>query len=375
MDIYAEIGVEPVINASGPVTKLDGSLMPPEVVEAMASASRSFVDLDELHLAAGKRIAAMIGVEAAHVCSGAAAGIALMAAACMAGSDKEKIAQLPDTQGMRDTFIAQRAHRNSFDQAIRVAGGRIVTVEADAGALAAAIDDNTAALYYTVGAFTRGESLPLPEAAAIAHEAGVPLIVDAAAQVPPVEHFTRYLKEGSDLVTFSGGKAVRGPQPTGLILGRADLIEACRLNDNPNMAIGRPMKAGKEEIAGLVKAVELYLAKDHAREMQLWEERIRTIAGTFAGEPRVSVSRRVPYGIAQQGPTAAISWDEEKLGITLGEVARRLKEGKPRIVVRLMAPEADYPAEIRVYPDSLQEGEAEIIAQRLRQILVGEAEK
>ncbi|NPV08614.1 MAG: aminotransferase class V-fold PLP-dependent enzyme [Anaerolineae bacterium] len=375
MDIYAKLGVRPLINASGPVTVLGGSLMPPEVVEAMAEAARAFVDLNELHLAAGRRIATLIGVEAAHVCSGAAAGIAVMAAACMASTDPARIRQLPDTTGMPNRFLYFRAHRNPFDQAVREAGGTLIPVDPDPEALAAAIDGTVAAIYYTAGRFERGESLPLAQVAEVAHGAGVPLMVDGAAQVPPLENFRRFLDEGADLVTFSGGKAIRGPQSSGLILGRAGLVEACRLNDNPHQSIGRPMKASKEDIAGLVRAVELYLERDHEADMALWERRVAHVIAALSDLPHVRAERRVPYGIGQQVPTAAVSWDSEALGLGYEDLVHRLLQGEPRIAVRTRSRSADrvydayYEDEIRVYPDNLQPGEEEIVARRLRQLL------
>ncbi|MHB0878845.1 MAG: aminotransferase class V-fold PLP-dependent enzyme [Anaerolineae bacterium] len=372
MDIYAELAVVPVINAAGPVTILGGSLMPPEVLAAMQSAASAFVSLDELHLAAGRHIAALLGVEAAHVCSGASAGIALMAAACMAGCDRERIGRLPDSRGMPSRFVVQRPHRNGFDRCVPLAGGTLVTVPAEAAAIRTAIDGNTAALYYTAAAFAPGADVPLPEVADIAHAAGLPLIVDAAAQVPPAENLTRFLAQGADLVAFSGGKALRGPQSSGLILGRADLVEACRLNDNPHMAIGRPMKASKEDIAGLVKAVELYVRKDHGADMALWERRVGHIVEALSGLAHVSASRKFPYGIAQQVPTAAVSWDEAALGLTHADAVRLLLAGRPRIAVRLLAPGSEYHCEspeLRLYPDHLQEGEEVVVARRLRQLL------
>ncbi len=375
MSIYTELGVRPLINASGPVTVLGGSLMPPAVVQAMAEAATAFVDLNELHLAAGQRIADLVGVSAAHVTAGAAAGIAVMAAACMAGPDPARARQLPDTTGMRDHFPFLRSHRNPFDQAIREAGGRLIPVDASVDALRSALDDRTAAVYYTVGRFEKGESLPLAEAAAIAHGAHVPLIVDGAAQVPPVENLRRFLDEGADLVTFSGGKALHGPQSSGLILGRADLVEACRLNDNPHSAIGRPMKASKEAIAGLVKAVELYLARDHVAEAAEWRRRVDLVVDTLTGLPHVAAWATVPYGIAQQAPVAAVTWDQAALGLTYEQVVAQLRDGEPRIAVRTRSRSADrvydayYEDEIRIYPDNLQPGEAEIVALRLRQVL------
>ncbi len=376
MSIYSDLGVVPIINAAGTLTRLSGTLMPPEVVEAMAAASRHFVNMDELHLAAGRRLAELVGVDAAHVCNGAAAGIALMAAACMAGADPNRIAQLPDTTGMKHHFVIQRAHRNPFDQALRQAGGVFIEVGPGAAELEAALSGPVAAVYYTLSWFCFGKALPLPEAARLAHAAGVPLILDAAAQVPPVGNLSRFLEQGADLVTFSGGKAIRGPQASGLILGRADLVEACRLNDNPHSGIGRPMKAGKEEIVGLVRAVELYVARDHERDAETWERRVAYIVDALSGLPHVTAARRTPHGVGQQVPLAAIRWDEDALRLTYAEAAQRLLDGDPRIAVRVVTPDnyafAGFTTgEIRVYADNLQEGEEAIVARRLREVLGG----
>lgn len=377
MDVYRELGVEPLINAGGTLTTLGGSLMLPEVTDAMAAASRAFVDMSELHLAAGKRIAELVGVEAAHVTSGAAAGIALMAAACMTGADGERIARLPDTTGMRNKFVIQRPHHNPFDQALRLTGASFVDVAADEDELASALRrPDAAGVYSTFAWFCRLPVLPLPRVAELAHAAGLPLIVDAAAEVPPLENLARFVREGADLVAFSGGKAIRGPQSTGFVLGRADLVEACRLNDSPNMAIGRPMKAGKEEIVAVVKAVELYTRKNHATEMAVWERRVAHVIGELAALPHVRAWRQLPFGTGQLIPHAAVSWDEGKVGLTHEEALRRLKEGRPRVAVQLVSPQryafSDFTApELRIHPHTLADGEEMVVARRLVEVLSG----
>jgi uncharacterized pyridoxal phosphate-dependent enzyme len=377
MSIYEDLGIEPIINAGGTLTTLGGSLMLPEVVEAMVQASRAFVPMHELHLAAGRRIAEWTGVEAAHVCAGAAAGIALMAAACMAGDDPVRIRQLPDTTGMRSTFVVHRNHRHGYDQALRVAGGTLVEIEADATELERAISaPDVAGVFYTFAWNLHGQVLPLPRVAEIAHAHGVPVLVDAAAEVPPVENLWRFVKEGADAVTFSGGKALRGPQSSGLILGRAGLIEACRLNDCPNHSIGRSMKTGKEDIAGLLKAVELYVNRDHHAEGLVWDRRVARVLETLEGLPGVQARRQLPYGVGQQIPHAAIAWDEAALGITCEELRRRLLEGTPRIAVQVVDSRI-YPRggfatpEVRVHPHTLREGEEVVVAERIRDVLRG----
>jgi len=387
VNVYEELGVEPIINAAGTLTTLGGSLLLPEVNDAMLAASRSFVDVHELHLAAGRRIAELVGVEAAHVCAGAAAGITLMAAACMTGTDPDKVARLPDTAGMKHRFVVQRAHRNPFDQALRLAGGEFVEVGPDADELAAAldgppstdgapsVDGGVAAVYHTLAWFCVREALPLAQVAEVAHRAGVPVIVDAAAEVPPVQNLARFIQEGADLVAFSGGKAMRGPQSSGFLLGTRDLIEACRLNDNPYMAIGRPMKVSKEEIVGLVKALECYVAKDHAAEMVTWERRVAHVIGVLAGLEHVRAIRQLPFGVGQQIPHVALTWDERALGLTYRELVRRLRNGRPRIAVQLVMPQdyagAGLPMEVRIHPHTLGEGEEIVVAERVRAMLVG----
>lgn len=374
-NVYADLGVQPIINAAGTLTSFSGSLMHPQVTDAMAAASRAFVDMNELHLAAGRKVAELIGVEAAHVCDGAAAGIAVMAAACMAGCDRSKITRLPDTAGMKYKFITLRSHHNFFDQALRQAGGRFLDIDADAAQLERALaDPEVAAVYYTVAWFCTGAALPLAEVAEAAHRAGVPVMVDAAAEVPPLINLTRFLAEGADLVAFSGGKAIRGPQVSGFVLGRKDLIEACRLNDCPNMSIGRPMKVGKEEIVGLVKAVELYVQRDHAADMAVWERRVAHLLAALGDIAHLRAWKQWPFGIGQQIPHCALSWDEKALGITHEEAAKRLLNGSPRIAVQLVTPHIyDFSGftapELRIHPHTLQEGEEIIIARRVRQVL------
>jgi L-seryl-tRNA(Ser) seleniumtransferase len=358
--------------------------MVPEVVEAMAQASRAFVPMAELHRAAGRRIAELTGVEAAHVCAGAAAGIALMAAACMAGTDGAKIRQLPDTTGMPSTFVVHRNHRHGYDQALRVAGGAFLEVEADADELERAMRaqraPGVAGVFYTIAWNLHGEVLPLPRVAEIARRYKVPVLVDAAAEVPPVENLWRFVKEGADGVALSGGKALRGPQSTGLILGRAGLIEACRLNDCPNHSIGRSMKTGKEDIAGLLKAVELYVARDHVAEGLVWDRRVARVLETLEGLPGVRARRQLPYGVGQQIPHAAIAWDEGALGITCEELRQALLAGRPRIAPRIAVQVVDafkYPGggfaapQVRVHPHTLREGEEVVVAERIREILQG----
>jgi uncharacterized pyridoxal phosphate-dependent enzyme len=375
VDIYRELDLATIINAAGTLTKLGGSLMPAEVVQAMVDASHDFVDMGELHLAAGRRIADLVGVEAAHVCAGATAGIALMAAACMTGSDRDKIDRLPDTAGMKSRFLVQRSHRQPYERAILYSGGKITEVAVDAGQLEQALTgDEVAGVFHSFAWFLREVALPLTEVAGLAHERGVPVIVDAAAEVPPVENLWRFVKEGADLVAFSGGKAIRGPQSTGFVVGRADLVEACRLNDNPYDAVGRSMKVCKEEIAGLIKALELYVHQDQQRQSLVWDQRVARMIEILSGVPGIRAVRQLPYGVGQQIPHVALRWDEQALGIGCESLVEALRVGRPCIAVQLVRPThyggiAFGHEEIRVHPHTLREGEDVVVAERIYALL------
>src|SRR5438876_467456 len=275
-NIYDRLGVRTRINAKGTYTYLTGSLVPPEVVQAMHQAAEHYVYLEELQIAAGKKIAEWLGVEAAMVTSGAAGAMTLATAACITGKDPDKIRRIPDLTGMRTEVVVQKSHRNGFDHAVRNVGVRLVEVESLEEA-EQAINAATAMLYYSNFAQNRGR-IGLEQWVALGKKHGVPTFNDAAADVPPVSHLSEYNKMGFDLVAFSGGKGLRGPQCAGLLLGRKDLIEAALLNNNPNEdTIGRGMKVGKEEIVGMFAAVERYLKIDHDQEWKTWERKLGQI--------------------------------------------------------------------------------------------------
>jgi len=288
------------------------------------------------------------------------------------GTDPAKIARLPDTAGLKNRFIVHSSHRNPFDHAVHVAGGEFVEIPADADELQRNLRGGVAAVYYTFAYFCPGEALPLQQAAQIAHGAGVPVIVDAAAQVPPAGNLSRFLQEGADLVVFSGGKALRGPQSSGLILGRKDLVQACVMNNSPNVrCIGRGMKTGKEEIVGLVRAVELYLHRDHAAEMDVWERRVAYLEGALPAMEGLHAERRLPSGVGSLAPYLSVFWDEAVFGVTPQEVAKRLREGAPPIAVQVVdaqVPGVSYP-QLWLRVHTLREGEDVVVARRLREVL------
>ncbi len=369
MDIYDELGVRKVINGLATVTVLGGSLMPPEVLAAMAEAAQHFVDIDELQAKAGQRIAEWTHNEAAYVTCGAAAGIVLSTAACMAGTDPDLRSRLPDdTTGMKNEVVVHKAGLVGYAQAIRHAGAKIVTVGTEAGATAdeleAAINEQTAAVFYFYKEHLMDGQVPLAQGIAIAHRHGVPLIVDAAAQLPPVENLWRFTQMGADLAIFSGGKGLCGPQSSGLVVGRRALIEAIAFHANPRMALGRPMKVGKEEIVGLLAAVKWYLGLDHAALMRQYETQVQAVVAAFADAAHVTARRSFPSEAGQPMPRAEITFDEEALGITRDEILRRLRGGEPSIA---LAPAGAYG--VFVNPQTLEPGQEEIICARLKQIM------
>jgi L-seryl-tRNA(Ser) seleniumtransferase len=362
--VYQELGVRPLVNAAGTYTALGGSLMPAEVVEALAEAARQFVDLNELQRAVGKSIAEMLGCEAALVTDGAASALTLATAACVTGKDGEKIRKLPDTTGMKSEVVIQKSHRYGYDHAVRNVGVRLVEVETREE-LERAVSPKTAMMLFFNDRDADGR-IHVEEFARLGKQLGVPTLNDAAADVPPVEHLTRYLKLGYDLVAFSGGKGLRGPQAAGLLIGRRDLIEAATLNNNPNTdSVGRTNKVGKEELVAMWAALRRYLKQDHAATWKEWERRIQVIAELVGAVPGVRTEPFVPP-IANHVPHLRISWDTAKVRLTPADVVKRLREGEPRIEVRPIVGEA---LEVSVW--MLEPGEERIVGQRLRDVLKG----
>lgn len=368
MTIYTRLGIRPLINATATLTKLGGSLMPPEVLEAMTEASRSFVDLNELQQRIGERIAALTHNEAAYVCTGAAAGLTLATAACVAGKNPAAIANFPDLTGLKNEVIIHRTHRNGYDYAVRQVGVKVVEIGSAAGTtpqeLEAAISAQTAAIFWFQGAMTGFGDLPLPEVIHVAKRHDIPVIVDAAAQLPPVSNLWSYTQMGAALAVFSGGKDLRGPQASGLILGRRDLIEACALNGSPNSSIGRPMKVGKEEMAGLLAAVERYLKLDHAARERYCEQTVSEWNEALSRLPGVSARRDFPNEAGQPLPRSIVTVETDTAGIDRDAILEQLLAGDPAIVAASCGTDAFY-----LNPMTLEPGEEQIVLERLTQII------
>lgn len=371
--VYARLGVRPVIHGSGTTTRYGGSLMRPETIEAMREASQVLVNIDELNEAAGAAIARILGAEAALVTAGSAAGLVLQAAACIAGDDPARIARLPDTTGMRNEFVIQRAHRFSYDQSYRVPGGVLVEIglgrRTAAHELESAIGERTAGVVHLVSPFTSPPGvLSFDEVCRIAHARGVPVLVDAASMVPPRDNLFAYLRGGADLVVYSGGKGIRGPQSTGILAGRRDLIRAAALNASPNQAIARAAKTSKEEIVGLVTALELFLAEDEKAEMERYREvcaaivdAVRDIPGVRAVVEQDPVNRVLPHAVVYFEP----SWT----GRSGRAIQLALAAGEPHIYVQQGPHQGGYFDEIAVDPINLQPGDEAVLAARLREEL------
>ena len=371
MDIYDKLGIKKIINAHATLTRLGGSLMHPAVLEAMTAASRHYVNMNDLLEKSGEYVAALLGVEAAYITSGAAAGLTLSTAACVAGTDLAKIRQLPDLRGMKNEVLVQKTHRNGYDQAVRQVGVTLVEFglakETHSWELEAAITAQTVAVVHFVE-FENDHNLPLSQVTAIAKGAGLPVIVDAAAELPPPDNLRHYFEMGAALTVFSGGKDIGGPQPTGLIVGRRDLIRACALNASPNYSLGRPMKVGKEEIAGLVTALDMYLRRDFQAQAQLWEGMVAFIIDALADIPGLHARRVSPSDLGIQPawiPKIYLDWDQQVVPLTREEATARLLEGDPGVAVGTTS------TGLYVNPHTLQEGQEKVVARRLREVFTG----
>jgi uncharacterized pyridoxal phosphate-dependent enzyme len=371
--IYEELGVRPHINCATTYTRLGGSVMRPHVARAMAEAAGAFVNIFDLQVAVGKRLAELTRNEAAYVSNGAAAGLALATAACMTGEDVSLMARLPfDTDGMKNEVVVHRVQRNWYDIAIRQVGARLVEIghslETQAWELDAAINERTAAVFYFAGTHLNRNTLPLPYVVERAHARGVPVIVDAAAQFPPVENLWKFTTEdGADAAIFSGGKGLRGPQNTGLVVGRESIIRAIRLNGPPNQRIGRSMKTSKEAMVGLVYAVQAALETDFTAEALVWSEVVDAWAGRWSAVAggRFEVFRLEMNEAGEPIPRVIVQLLPDS-GMTRDGLVEALRQGSPSIEVVLHDPTS-----VAFSPHLLQEGEAEQVERRVSAILEG----
>lgn len=363
--IYARLGVRPIINARGTHTRLGGSLMAPEVLDAMREASSAYVVLDELQDKASELIARATCAEAGMVTGGAAAGLLLGTAACMAGDDPAMIDRLPVTEGMKNEALMYRAHRNGYDHSVRAAGARIV--EAGYGhatlpyQLRAAITERTALLVYLVSPWASKGALSLAQTCEVAHQAGIPVLVDAAAVLPPAKTLTRILAEGADLVTFSGGKGLNGPQSSGILAGRADLIRAARMNGSPSHSIGRAAKAAKEDIVGLIVALERYMQRDHEADTARWRAQAEAMLEQLSDLPGVAA---MYWHDDQEHHTPRVEIViDPATGIDAHELVLALENQEPRIFLFEPTGPSAKPNSVVINTHSMQPGEELIVGE------------
>ena len=362
-DYFKELGVKPFINAAGTYTALTASLMPKEVMDAMTYATHHFVRLNDVQDAVGAKIAQLLECESAMVTSGAAGALTIGTAACITGKDRNAIRQLPDTTGLKNEVLILKSHRYGYEHAVTAAGVKLIDIETAEDFSRLAGPKTAMALF-----FNANEPLgkiSAEEFVALGKKHGVPTFNDAAADTPPVSNLKKYTKMGFDLVTFSGGKGIRGPQSAGLLLGRKDLIEAARMNTSPNgETLSRGMKVNKEEMLGMLVALEIFLKKDHEAEWKDWEGRIKTIADSLSGIKTIQTETYVPP-IANHVPTMKVTWDQNVVKIAPPDVVKKLREGTPVIEA---SPSTDKDA-LHIGVWMMQPGEASKVGARLREIL------
>ena len=367
---YRDIGVKPIIAAGGAATAYGGSRLRPDIKEIMNAAAGVMVDIDELNEAAGKYIAEVTGAEAGFVSSGAAGGLVLQAAAVVAGSDPIKMAQLPNTDGLKNEIIIHRSHRFPYDQCYTSVGAKLVEIgdgrRCQPWQLEAAFTDRTAAVAYLFSPLVSRRAIPLPEVCEIAHAHGVPVIVDAASFLPPRANIRRFTAEGADMVIFSGGKAVRGPQGAGILCGRADLIKAAAANASPHQFIGRGMKVAKEEIIGLISSLKIFLNEDEDAETKQFNEVCQRIVDTLIEAPGLRVTvEHDEYNYLT--PLTLIKFTKDWNGPSRDHVIEALASGEPRIQVHSLGD----PDEFAVDPFNLNEQDIETVISRLHEELIG----
>jgi L-seryl-tRNA(Ser) seleniumtransferase len=366
--IYTRLlGVRPHLPGHGHTTIYGGSRMPPEVMRAMAEANEEFVDMHQLFDAAGRRVAEVTGAEAGLVTSGSFASLIIGAAACLTGTDEERIQALPHPTWPKHECLMQTAHRFSYDRAYRAAGMTIVDVESRE-ALASSVNDKTAMLSGLASWERKHDRTPdvmLPEEiVALGKKTGVPVFIDVASELPPASNLTRYLEMGADLVAISGGKGIRGPQGTGILVGRKDLIEAARLNAFPYSNLGRGMKVGKEAVIGLIVALNRFVELDHDAYEEEWTRNAKYVCEALQDIPGLS-AEYVPARLTPNGyDSVRLTWDEKRIPVTLEQARQMLRDGEPRLIFN----DGDL-----FITRNLENGEEVLVVRRLREFFRDEA--
>ena len=367
-NLFQSIGVTPLVNCRGTFTIISGSQSLPEVKRAMEAASHAYVHLDELMDAVGQRLAELTKAEWGMVTAGCAAALTHATSACIAGGDPEKMQRLPNLTGLKNEVVVPRYARNEYDHAVRMLGVKMVEVDT-AAQFEAAIGPQTAmVMILSCPAAEKGE-LSIENAAAIARGKGVPVLVDAAAETLTIPNI--HLQHGANLVAYSGGKCLRGPQAAGLLLGQKDLVRAAWINSAPHHAFGRSLKAGKEEIMGMLAAVEMWVKRDHDAEWKQWQAWLDAIAGQATQVPGVTSEILQPEDLSNHAPRLRLHWDAAKLGITGSEVEEILLHGQPRIVVGGSSGSRrdNRPSSLTIMPYMMMPGDDQIAAVAIHKLL------
>ena len=360
-DYFKELGIRTFINAAGTYTSMTGSLMPKEVINAINYGSLEYVNLDELQDKVGERIAELLECEYATVSSGCFGAMSIAMAGVMSGKDPKKIKQLPDTTGLRNEVILQESHTIGYAQALTNVGAKLVKVKT-AEELENAINEKTAMLWFLNANTDRGD-IKWEEFVSLGKKHNIPTFIDCAADVPPVDNLFKFTRIGFDMVAFSGGKGLRGPQSAGLLLGKKEYIEAARLHTPPRgETIGRGMKVNKEEVLGMLAALELYLSKDHQAEWKMWEDQIDLISESAKSISGVETTIHVPPH-ANHVPSLKIRWDQSKVNISPDNVRKILREGSPSIET------VGNKNEIGITTWMMVPGQEKIVAKKIKKIL------
>jgi L-seryl-tRNA(Ser) seleniumtransferase len=370
VNVYERLGVRTLINARGGQTLIGGSIVAQEVLDAMSEAAPYFVDVSELNQQVGEIIARITGAEAGYVTAGAVDGILLATAGLMTGKDPAKIQQLPDSAGMKNQVIVHRSQRHWYDQAVIAAGAKFVEIgnawSTAPWELEAAINEKTAGVFFTVSPLHRKGFLSLPEVICIAHNRNVPVYLDAASMLPPASNLQSFVSMGADLVIFSGGKGLMGPQSTGILCGRKELVEAAALNGSPYPSIGRSSKVSKEEMIGLLTALELYVQRDHVADQARWRRQTEYIARAVSDLGLSGIEAVVVHDeFEDQLPETHITIREALLGLSARQLEEEMYNGDPRIAMGV----SFLPHKSIIVPHMLREGEEVVVARRLIEIV------
>ncbi|MCW5516494.1 aminotransferase class V-fold PLP-dependent enzyme [Muriicola sp. Z0-33] len=360
-NFFKELGLRTFINAAGTYTSMTGSLMSEEVTSAITYGATEYVDLDQLQDKVGERIAELLNCEYATVSSGAFGAMTIGLAGVMCGMDNEKVSQLPDTTGLKNEVIVQEAHNIGYTHALTNTGAKLVKVKT-ARELEKAINKNTAMLWF-LNANTEEGEIKWEEFVALGKKHNIATFIDCAADVPPVDNLFKFTKMGFDLVAFSGGKGIRGPQSAGLLLGKRAYIEAARMHTPPRgTTIARGMKVNKEEVLGMMVALEMYLQKDHEKEWELWERQIKLISDSALAVEGVETEIHVPPH-ANHVPSLRIKWDQKLVGISPEDARKKLMDGHPAIST------VGNKEMIGITTWMMDPGQERIVAKRVREVL------